>query len=116
MRGRPDLLRVSLLAMAVRQPLTWVCLGGRFETAFQSAMEAKPVGSGENLVVPVPDDNGVFYGAETTRMACTTAVQIYVDLAHAGGRGEEAAKTAWDRRFAQIPDPTSAQVLALSRR
>jgi hypothetical protein len=91
----------DLQAPAVRQPRTWLYLDGRFEAEFQSAIEAKPVDSGENLVVLIPDDRGVFYRAETgtRRLVCTNAVQTYVDLAHAGGRGEEAAEAILRQRL-----------------
>jgi len=91
----------DLQAPAVRQPRTWLYLDGRFETEFQSAMEAKPVDSGENLVVLIPEDSGVFYRAETgtQRLVCTNAVQTYVDLAYAGGRGEEAAEAILRQRL-----------------
>jgi hypothetical protein len=57
---------------------------------------AKPVDSGENLVVLIPDDDGVFYSGDGgtiagNRMSCTNAVQTYADLYHCGGRGAEAA-------------------------
>lgn len=80
-------------APTVRQPRTWLYVDAGVEQEFQSAIEAKPVDSGENIVVLIPDDSSVFYGIETAndRLACTNAVQTYVDLAHAGGRGEEAA-------------------------
>ena len=67
--------------------------------------------SGENLVVLIPEDDGVFYlgdGGSTgeQRLSCTNPVQTYVDLFHCGGRGEEAAealleqnlKRAWNAR------------------
>jgi hypothetical protein len=66
------------------------------------------VDSGENLVVLIPDDNGVFYlqEGESGRLVSTNPVQTYVDLCHCGGRGEEAAealleqnlKRAWKAR------------------
>ena len=71
------------------------------EQEFQSAVEAKSVDSGENLVVLIPDDGGVFYRVEagSNRVACTNAVQTYVDLAHSGGRGEEAAEAILQQRL-----------------
>jgi len=73
--------------------------------------EAKLVDSGENLVVLIPEDDGVFYLGEggamgEQRLSCTNPVQTYVDLFHCGGRGEEAAealleqnlKPAWKAR------------------
>jgi hypothetical protein len=59
-------------------------------------LEAKIVESGENLVVLIPGNPGVFYQAEAdhNRLPCTNAVQTYVDLAKVGGRGEDAAEAA----------------------
>ncbi|MDO8794842.1 MAG: type IV toxin-antitoxin system AbiEi family antitoxin [Vicinamibacterales bacterium] len=91
----------DLQAPAVRQPRTWLYLDPNIEQEFQSAVEAKSVDSGENLVVLFPDDAGVFYRAEagSNRVACTNAVQTYVDLAHSGGRGEEAAEALLQQRL-----------------
>jgi hypothetical protein len=91
----------DLQAPAVRQPRTWLYVDPNIEQEFQSAVEAKSVDSGENLVVLIPDDGGVFYRAEvgSNRAACTNAVQTYVDLAHSGGRGEEAADAILQQRL-----------------
>lgn len=91
----------DLQAPAVRQLRTWLYLAPDAEAEFQANVEAKPVDSGENVVVLIPDDAGVFYQAEThaKRAACTNAVQTYVDLAHAGGRGEEAAAAILQQRL-----------------
>jgi len=77
----------------VRQAKTWIYLAEEYEAEFAKLAEAKPVDSGENLVVLFPADLGVFYGGESAagRLACTNPVQTYVDLCHAGSRGEEAA-------------------------
>jgi hypothetical protein len=84
----------DIQAPAVRQPRTWLFVDPSGEGPLMTAIDAKPVDSGENLVVLVADDPGVFYKAEIKagRLACTNAVQTYVDLAHADGRGEEAAE------------------------
>ena len=92
----------------VRQPKTWLFIGAEWEDEFREAVEAKPVDSGENLIVLVPDDDGVFYLQEgaAERLAGTNPVQTYVDLGHCGNRGEEAAealleqnlKPAWKAR------------------
>jgi hypothetical protein len=92
----------------VRQPKTWLFVGAEWEDEFREAVEAKPVDSGENLVVLIPDDDGVFYlqEGEAGRLASTNPVQTYVDLSNCGGRGEEAAealleqnlKRAWKKR------------------
>ncbi|MBI2924616.1 MAG: hypothetical protein HYY24_02805 [Verrucomicrobia bacterium] len=78
----------------VRQPKTWLFVGAEWEDEFRGSVEAKPVDSGDNLVVLIPDDAGVFYlqEREAGRLACTNAVQTYVDLCHCGSRGEEAAE------------------------
>ena len=91
----------ELQAPTVRQPRTWLYLNPNVEQEFQSAVEAKPVDSGENLVVLIPDDDGVFYRMEvgSNRLACTNAAQTYVDLAHSGGRGEEAAEAILQQRL-----------------
>jgi len=91
----------DLQAPAVRQPRMWLYLDRDAEQDFRSALEAKPVDSGENLVVLIPDDSGVFYRLEggANRPACTNAVQTYVDLAHSGGRGEEAAEAILQQRL-----------------
>lgn len=81
-------------APAVRQPRTWLFVEAFGETALMHALEAKAVDTGENMVVLVADDPGVFYepDVQAGRLACTNAVQTYVDLWHAGGRGTEAAE------------------------
>jgi hypothetical protein len=98
----------DLQAPAVRQPRTWLFVEAFGEPALMNAIEAKPVDTGENLVVLIADDPGVFYepDVKTGRLPCTNAVQTYVDLSHAGGRGTEAAeaileqylKPAWSRQ------------------
>jgi len=71
------------------------------EQEFESAIEAKRVDSGENVIVLLPDDPGVFYMAEggVNRLSCTNPVQTYVDLLHAGARGEEAAEAILGQRL-----------------
>jgi len=88
-------------APAVRQPRTWLYVSPAFEREFASAIEAKAVDSGENLVVLLADDAGVFYRVETgaNRPPCTNTVQTYVDLANAGGRGDEAAEAILTQRL-----------------
>jgi len=85
----------------VRQPRTWLYLDASVEPEFQSVIEANPVDSGENIVALIPDDSGVFYRVQagSNRLACTNAVQTYVDLTHTGGRGEEAADAILQQRL-----------------
>jgi hypothetical protein len=95
----------------VRQPKTWLYVASDWEDKFREVAEAKLVDSGENLVVLIPEDDGVFYLGDSgtlgeQRLSCTNPVQTYVDLFHCGGRGEEAAealleqnlKRAWKAR------------------
>ncbi|CAN5526477.1 hypothetical protein BH18VER1_BH18VER1_09190 [soil metagenome] len=88
----------------VRQPKTWLYVGEKEIPRFARLVDAKPVETGENLVVLIPDDDGVFYMGDggtmgDNRMACTNAVQTYIDLWHAGGRGEEAAEALLEQRL-----------------
>jgi hypothetical protein len=88
-------------AAYVRQPRTWLYVHSDIESQLQASLETKAVDSGENLVVFIPEDLGVFYQLETTpgRLACTNVVQTYVDVAHAGGRGDEAAEALLQQRL-----------------
>ncbi len=88
-------------APAVRQPRTWLYIDRNLEPRLQAVLEAKLVDSGENLVVLIAGDAGVFYKAEpgANRIVCTNAVQTYVDLLHSGGRGEEAAEAIFRQRL-----------------
>ena len=94
----------ELQAPHVRQPKTWLYLSVALELEFRKAGEAKPVDSGENLVVLFPEDKGVFYMRDDghvgePRLPCTNLVQTYVDLWHAGGRGQEAAEALLEQRL-----------------
>jgi len=92
-------------APQVRQARTWVYVRADHLEDFVRAAEAKPVDSGENLVVLLPGDPGVFqvFGASRSDgdadKACTDPVQTYLDLAKLGGRGEEAAKAILEQRL-----------------
>lgn len=88
-------------APTVRQPRTWLYVSPDVEQDLASALDAKMVDSGENLVVLLPDDAGVFYRVDvgTNRAPCTNPVQTYVDLAKSGGRGEEAAEAILNQRL-----------------
>lgn len=91
----------DIQAPHVRQARTWLYLAGDLEEQFKAKIEAKLVDSGENLVVLIPDDSGVFYHPDINenRLACTNAIQTYIDLVHAGGRGEEAAEAMLQQRL-----------------
>lgn len=99
----------------VRQPKTWLYVRQQEICKFEEMVEAKPVDSGENIVLLIPDDDGVFYLGDggmvgEKRMSHTNIVQTYVDLWHSGGRGHEAAdalleqklKSEWKARGMQL--------------
>jgi hypothetical protein len=92
-------------APQVRQPKTWLYVGAQFVDSLASHAKAKEVDSGENLVVLVPEDIGVFLAFEgdthvgERRLGCTDPVQTYVDLWQNRGRGEEAAQALLEQRI-----------------
>ena len=56
-------------------------------------LELKPVTSGANVILMMPYDDGVFYGAERKGgVRVTSPVQTYLDLRQIKGRGDEAAE------------------------
>jgi hypothetical protein len=86
----------------VRQAKVWVYVSAQEIFRLEETLEAKTVESGANLVVLVPNDDGVFYlcdAGTVGRMAATNAVQTYVDLYHCGSRGEEAAEAVLAQRL-----------------
>lgn len=88
----------------VRQPRTWLYVIPDFEQHLRQILEAKLVDSGENLVVMLPYERGVFDSLESgkERLACTNPVQTYLDLFHSGSRGEEAAQAILEQRLRPI--------------
>jgi Transcriptional regulator, AbiEi antitoxin, Type IV TA system len=85
----------------VRQSRTWLFIGAEWEEACAAALGAKLVDTGENLLVLIPSDLGVFYAQESegNHLACTNPVQTYVDLWYCGGRGQEAAEALLDQKL-----------------
>lgn len=105
----------DLQASHVRQPKTWLYVASSSLPFMERVLEAKSVDSGENLVILVPWDEGVFFLASPGSnkrglMQSTHPVQTYVDLCRVGGRGEEAAAAlleknllpAWSRRGTSV--------------
>jgi hypothetical protein len=91
-------------APQVRQPRTWIYVRPDRLDDFVRAAEAKPVDTGENLVVLLPSDPGVFQSFEPSAtpaddVGCSDPVQTYVDLHSLGGRGEEAAQAILEQRL-----------------
>jgi hypothetical protein len=94
----------DIQAPHVRHPKTWLYVRESELERFEKRLDAKPVDSGENLVVLVPEDDGVFAGSDAggkpaDRLGATHPVQTYVDLFHAGGRGKEAAEALLEQRI-----------------
>lgn len=88
----------------VRQAKTWIYVRQDYIPRFEALTEAKTVETGENLVLLIPDDDGVFYMCEggqvgDRRLACTNVVQTYVDVFNSRGRGEEAAEALLEQRL-----------------
>ena len=88
----------------VRQPKIWLYVDEEYIKSFEELTESKRVESGENLILLIPDDAGVFYSPDggsvgDERMASTNPVQTYVDLSHCGGRGEEAAGAILEQKL-----------------
>lgn len=95
-------------APSVRQSSTWLYISEDYLDEFEQLADAKPVESGANIQVLVPEDDGVFYKTDKpflNRFECTNPVQTWLDLLRVGGRGDEAAaailkqriKPAWER-------------------
>lgn len=57
------------------------------------ALDLSPSEKGGNIIIRVPDDDGVFLDSinPEPQIVCTSPVQTYLDLTHAGERGQEAA-------------------------
>lgn len=81
------------LAPNVRQSRTWVLVRARDTRGILEILGAKEVDSGANLVLLEAADEGVFDGVRSGSegVPTTSALQSYLDLWQAGGRGEEAA-------------------------
>jgi len=88
----------------VHQSRTWLFVSEREVSKFEYLLEAKEVESGANIIVLIPDDEGVFYLGDggisgQRRLVCTNPIQTYVDLSHCGGRGKEAAEALLEQRL-----------------
>ena len=80
------------LAPMVRTPRSSAYVESGVEDII-TELQLKQVGSGANWQLIAPGDEGVFYGTTTVGgILVASAVQVYLDLMRAGGRGEEAAE------------------------
>jgi hypothetical protein len=61
--------------------------------ALERSLNLQPASRGENVVVTLPQDEGVFRDAISPApgIMCTSVIQTYLDLSVAGERGREAA-------------------------
>ncbi|MDZ4814651.1 MAG: type IV toxin-antitoxin system AbiEi family antitoxin [Verrucomicrobiota bacterium] len=89
----------DFLAPYVRQSKEWVFLHSKYADMFIQKLDGKLVSSGENVVILIPEDDGVFYlGQELGAGAnVTNPIQTYLDLWHSGSRGQEAAQALLDQ-------------------
>jgi len=91
-------------ALASFSAARWLAPYGRVSTHFfyadedgvarlQDWLSLSPVGKGENIVVTIPREEGIFLDAiePAPGLVCTSPVQTYLDLAVAGERGRESA-------------------------
>jgi hypothetical protein len=109
----PETGRVMLASFSAAQ---WLAPYGRNATQYfyadamgleqlRSALTLSAASKGENVVVTVLDEPGLFLDAvePASGLVCTSPVQTYLDLTHAGERGKEAAdhlrqeKLQWPR-------------------
>jgi hypothetical protein len=84
----------------VRQNKTWLYVNDAALDDFEEMVRAKRVDSGANIVVLIPEDDGVFYENQFRMgrsLGRTNPVQTWLDLKHAGGRGEEAAEAIMEQ-------------------
>jgi hypothetical protein len=55
--------RLPMFTIYAASTEDWIYVGGEYLSALAEGIEAKPVDSGENVVVLIPDDDGVFHMA-----------------------------------------------------
>jgi Transcriptional regulator, AbiEi antitoxin, Type IV TA system len=93
------------IALASFSAAEWTAPYGRTSTLFlwpkqkdvdelRERFQLSPSSKGENLVVSLTPDSGVFFDMFEAegRIRCTSPLQTYLDLAKSGERGEEAAE------------------------
>lgn len=81
------------LAPYVRQPTTYFYADEDGLAALEKALDLKPVTKGANIIVRMPDEDGVLDDRLelVEGILVTSPVQTYLDLLHAGERGREGA-------------------------
>lgn len=84
----------------VRQNKVWLYVNEAALDDLEKIIGSKQVDSGANLIVLVPDDDGVFYKRrpeEPWSLGRTNPIQTWLDLKNVGGRGEEAAEALMEQ-------------------
>ena len=84
----------------VRQNKTWLYVNDAALDDFEIMVQAKRVDSGANIMVLIPEDDGVFYEnrfRQGRSLGRTNPVQTWLDLKSVGGRGEEAAEALMEQ-------------------
>ncbi|WP_028216483.1 type IV toxin-antitoxin system AbiEi family antitoxin [Paraburkholderia oxyphila] len=108
----PDSARTWLTALASFSAAQWLAPYGRTGTQYFyadesgldrlcDALKLSPASKGENVVVTLLDDPGLFLDSvePAPGVVCTSPVQTYLDLSNAGERGREAADHLRDERL-----------------
>jgi hypothetical protein len=82
------------LAPFVRHPTTYFYADEAGLGALKRLLDAKPAEKGGNIVIVVPDEDGVLDDAEPVAdgIVTTSPVQTYLDLMQTGDRGQEGAE------------------------
>jgi len=103
-------------ALASFSAANWIAPYARTSTQFfyaekrgldhiQSRLKLSSTAKGENVIITIPKDQGVFLDAyePAPGVRCTSPIQTFLDLSKGGERGEEAAehlrrtKLTWQR-------------------
>jgi hypothetical protein len=95
------------LAPMVRYKQASLCLGESASrdvlAELMTALDAKPVETGSNLVILTTSDDSIFFDArEAEGVRVLSPVQLYLDLVTQRGRGKEAA----DELFRRVLQPS----------
>jgi hypothetical protein len=98
----PQMVQTALASFSAAN---WIAPYARTTTQFfyaekrgldhiQSRMKLSSTAKGENVIITIPKDPGVFMDAyePAPGVRCTSPIQTYLDLSKGGERGEEAAE------------------------
>ena len=74
------------------------------EAVLKERLKLEPAAKGENIIIDLAADDGVFQEAiePAPGLRCTGLIQTWLDLAAAGERGGEAAQHLFDERIAPL--------------